>query len=347
MDIFYYAAREGNFGDDLNQWLWASLWPEITSPAHGPALLVGIGTILGKKIPEKAEAWPKYVLGSGVGYDPLPHYDSSWHFLAVRGPISAKLLGLKPEVAITDSALLLRALPQYQKEPKTRSGVVFMPHLSAAEAGRWAEVCAQAGITYLDPRWDSKVLLEKIQSAELVLADAMHAAICADVLRTPWIPLCTSHEISTFKWKDWTLSLNVPYHPTDLPPSCVAEALRNMLYPFFHTPARLPAAQVAQWNDEEALKVLCEHHHLLHVQKKSGIVSYTLLRGFGFSIRRLRQIFFPFIDSWLIQRAAKKLRACAALPPVLSTTKRQNQALNDLKKAFERMKTAVRKTSNS
>lgn len=36
----------------------------------------------------------------------------------------------------------------------------------------------------------------------MVLADAMHAAIIADAMRVPWLPLITSPQINTFKWLD-------------------------------------------------------------------------------------------------------------------------------------------------
>ena len=41
----------------------------------------------------------------------------------------------------------------------------------------------------------------------------MHAAIVADTLRVPWVPLMTSSDINSFKWLDWTQSMRVPYQP--------------------------------------------------------------------------------------------------------------------------------------
>lgn len=27
MKLYYYESKEGNFGDDLNRWLWDSIFP--------------------------------------------------------------------------------------------------------------------------------------------------------------------------------------------------------------------------------------------------------------------------------------------------------------------------------
>jgi succinoglycan biosynthesis protein ExoV len=247
MKVFYYKDKKGNFGDDLNEWLWKEILPDLCEEKDDGKLLVGIGTILGLELPKGK--WQKKVIGSGVGYGPLPSIDESWEFLAVRGPLSARALSLDPKIAVTDSAALLRTLPRYSTPRPSRKGVVFMPHISASP-GKWEKACEIAGITYLSPRWDSKLLLEKIANAELVLADAMHAAICADTLRVPWVPLATSDEISTFKWVDWTLSLDLPYRPIYLSASSVLEWLRHKTHFFLGYPQRVPYPIIEEINKD-------------------------------------------------------------------------------------------------
>ena len=63
MKLCYYHDNEGNFGDDLNAWLWPKLLPGVIqgTAKHGDeyyeennreaALLYGIGTILDQRIP--------------------------------------------------------------------------------------------------------------------------------------------------------------------------------------------------------------------------------------------------------------------------------------------------------
>jgi succinoglycan biosynthesis protein ExoV len=175
------------------------------------------------------------VLGSGVGYDILPDDvgGPSWKILAVRGPLTAKVLGLPADKAVTDAAALLRLLPECKPLPESeRAGVVFMPHCSTLADGNWERVCALAGVTFLDPFEDSEKMVQRIRRAKLVIADAMHAAIVADALRVPWIPVALSPQSNTFKWLDWTRSLGLPYEPVYLGASSALEAIGNFSYRF-------------------------------------------------------------------------------------------------------------------
>lgn len=226
MKIFYYKDPAGNFGDDLNDWIWEALAPGIWNE-NAPTNFSGIGTIIGPTMPE-AKSW--VVFSSGAGYGPAPtgFGQSGWNLVCVRGPLTAKVLSLDSKLVVSDGAMLLSQVPGLAPLPDSeRHGVVFMPHHHALYTGAWKEVCARAGIEYLDPRADSRATLERIRSAKLVVADAMHAAITADALRVPWIPVTTSREISTFKWLDWTLSLDMPYEPVALPQSTTAESVRS------------------------------------------------------------------------------------------------------------------------
>lgn len=227
MKLHYFRSRHGNFGDDLNGWLWPELLPGVWDNGEDGITFVGVGTILNKLVPDSRL---KLVLGSGVGYAPLPTglHDGSWDILAVRGPLSARAAGLPEAKAVTDGAILLSYLPGLVKRPEERAGdVVFVPHVSSAETGGWEEICAELNITYIDPRWDFHKVFALIGGAKLVLADAMHAAIIADTFRVPFVPLVSSREISSFKWMDWTLSMELPYRPIRLPASSLAESARD------------------------------------------------------------------------------------------------------------------------
>ena len=47
MKLYYYRATQGNFGDDLNSWLWEELVPGRWSDEDDGELFCGIGTIIG------------------------------------------------------------------------------------------------------------------------------------------------------------------------------------------------------------------------------------------------------------------------------------------------------------
>jgi succinoglycan biosynthesis protein ExoV len=224
--LHYYKSTAGNFGDDINLWLWDRLLPGCWNEQDG-IRFAGIGTIITQTMPP-ARSW--IVLGSGAGYGPPPEGfgGPGWSIMSVRGPLSAHVLHLPADKVVTDGALLVNQLPEYQPLPESeRTGIVFVPHHQALEAGAWPEVCRRAGVNYIDPRNESKAVIDSLRRARLVIADSMHAAIIADAVRVPWVPVATSLEINTFKWIDWTQSMDVPYEPIRLPASTVAESIRS------------------------------------------------------------------------------------------------------------------------
>ena len=232
MKLHYFRSPHGNFGDDLNAWLWPELLPGVWDDGSDGITFVGVGTILNRLVPQTRL---KIVLGSGVGYSPLPDnlHDGSWNVLGIRGPLSARAAGLPAKAVVTDGAILLGTIDGLVKPDSARTGdVVYVPHVSSTETGAWEDVCARLGITYIDPRWDFHRVFALIGNARLVLTEAMHGAIVADTLRVPFVPLVSSREISSFKWMDWTLSMGLPYRPIRLPASSLLDVARDQLVTF-------------------------------------------------------------------------------------------------------------------
>jgi succinoglycan biosynthesis protein ExoV len=212
MKLFYYKDPVGNFGDDLNPWIWYSLAPELFDDDDAN-VLVGIGTLINSRAPA---APTKYVFGSGVGYHQLPVIDDKWQFYCVRGPLSAQRLGLDKSMAITDPALLLTEIVPRRPVPQTGM-VSFMPHHGSVGFADWKDLCRQAGINYIDPATDINEVLFQIRQSRLVIAEAMHAAIVADAFRVPWIAVACYDHILDFKWDDWCQSLQMPYTSHKIP----------------------------------------------------------------------------------------------------------------------------------
>lgn len=224
----YYYDRHANFGDGMNAWLWPRLLPGCFDADDGISFS-GIGTIIGPEMPP-ARHW--IVFSSGVGYGGVPpgFGGSGWSIVAVRGPLSAAALGLEAKTAITDGAILLASLPEYAPlSEHERAGVIFIPHHQTDGDADWQEVCRRAGVEYLPARLDSREVIGRIRGAKLVLAEAMHAAIVADTMRVPWVPITGSPQVNSFKWLDWTRSLGMPYQPIALPPANLASALRHRM----------------------------------------------------------------------------------------------------------------------
>ncbi|MFT3965880.1 MAG: polysaccharide pyruvyl transferase family protein [Sphingobium sp.] len=240
MKLYYYQAPEGNFGDDLNGWLWEELVPGIWDKDDG-SVFCGIGTIIGNEMPAASRVT---VFSSGIGYRPPPtdFATSRWKVLALRGPLTARILN-QPEHAVADGALLLSTLPRLAPVPQSeRRGVIFIPHYEAMTEGAWDHACLLAGVTLVDPRSSAHEVIDRIRHSRLVIADSMHAAIIADAMRVPWVPVVSSQRINSFKWLDWTLSLDLPYEPTPLPAISLSAAYGSAVQPLYGRGYRLRRA---------------------------------------------------------------------------------------------------------
>ena len=224
----YYFTQSSNFGDSLNGWLWQRLLPRAWD-TDDDTYFAGIGTIINVNMPAAAR-W--IVFGSGVGYGGLPaHFGGpKWNVMALRGPLSTAVLGLPAGASVTDGAMLLATLPELSPLASAeRQGVVFVPHFEAERGAAWRLACRKAGVEYIDPLGDSRAIIARIRRARLVIAEAMHAAIVADALRVPWVPVVSSPQVSTFKWLDWTRSMELPYEPVSLRPSSTQAQLRDAM----------------------------------------------------------------------------------------------------------------------
>lgn len=214
---YHIPPKSPNFGDELNVWLWEQLIPDILDDDESVAF-VGIGTLLNSLLPDRIpNARRVIIFGSGAGYNtPLEAIDDSWTIYCVRGPLSAKALGLSPELALTDGAALIRRL--YKPTAAKVHRFSYMPHFTQSESGNkvWPSICQQIGFGYIDARWPRERVLEAISQTEVLLTEAMHGAIIADALRVPWIPICTTSRVLSFKWQDWSASVGLEYRPSQL-----------------------------------------------------------------------------------------------------------------------------------
>lgn len=224
MKICYYHDSEGNFGDDLNAWMWPRLLPDLFNGTckHGqeyyddnndePALFYGIGTILDERIPSKPQ---KYIAGVGTGYFAPPVIDDSYNVYFVRGPKTAQKLGLDPSLGIGDPAILLRELLKKPENP--RHGTSLIMHCDTAKTGYWKRIADRLGIHHIDPRsTDPLKVINELIASEYVITESLHGAIIADAYNIPWCPITTMPSINQFKWHDWCETINIDYQPAPL-----------------------------------------------------------------------------------------------------------------------------------
>jgi hypothetical protein len=218
MRLEHFKAPAGNFGDDLNAWLWPRLFPEAFNAEDGTHF-IGIGSILDERfanLPGK-----KIVFGTGArSRRTAVSLDPSWEIRFVRGPLTAAALGLEPASAITDGAAALALLPKVKHDPPASGrGLGLMPHFHSMTQANWEAICSDAGLTLIDPRWSVERVLASLCSVDRLITEAMHGAIVADLFRIPWVRI-TCHsilretpEVAEFKWRDWGDSLRVATAP--------------------------------------------------------------------------------------------------------------------------------------
>ncbi len=206
-----YCDRLRNFGDAMNPWLWERLLPGRFD-ADAASLFIGVGTLLSDQLPARPTKW---VVGAGCGYGDAPRVDDRWRIVCVRGPLTARRLGIDASLALTDPAVLVPEL--WRARPRSRSGVLFMPHHMNARQADWRAIAGAAGLGYVCPEDDTQSVIRQINGAQLLVTEALHGAIVADALRVPWIAVNSSRHVLQFKWEDWCASVGLPYAPVALP----------------------------------------------------------------------------------------------------------------------------------
>jgi succinoglycan biosynthesis protein ExoV len=241
MDLIYYKDPHGNFGDDLNEWIWDHLLPGWQTWDHSTALM-GVGTLLNKKRLDALRDRKLLIVGSGVGYGsvPAPPLPAGWDVRSVRGPQSARLLGLPETTGLLDPAIMISDFAEYSAI-KTAGPPIFIPHHKSIGRLDWATACRKAGLRFVSPREASKDVIRQIAAAPLVIGESMHAAIIADSFRVPWIPVMISQWFNAAKWNDWAESLAVDLTITPLFPQldAIGRLLRS------RAPARTPDPEAA------------------------------------------------------------------------------------------------------
>lgn len=241
MQLFYWGHKK-NFGDDLNVWLWDELLPNYKE-VHPDKYLVGVGSILDLAAVNLAEEKAIVIGAGGYSKDLRNFGPKSWDVRAVRGPITAKRMGLSHDKAVIDPATLI---PLYFDFPQVQNGgVVFVPHWTSENTSlSLREQCIKADIEYVSPCGDSMSIVTKIASASLVIAESMHAAIIADSFGIPWHAVSTGNvDFNKTKWDDWGDSVGEKVIYRSIFPFSQSLTLsRRVSRKFFGFPVELPHA---------------------------------------------------------------------------------------------------------
>jgi len=210
--ILKYYNETKNFGDLLNPLIFNYFLPEFFDE-DPTSLFLGIGTILGLER-GNTETRKIVVFSSGFGfgdaftYGEIPVIDERYDIICLRGPLTAKVLRQNISLAISDGALLLNHM-NFPAQPKKYRYSYIPHHVSEGMFDSWDEIADAAGLHFISPQNDVIDVIRQIQQTEILITEAMHGAIIADIFRTPWIPVKAYSHINEFKWQDWTMSVNI------------------------------------------------------------------------------------------------------------------------------------------
>lgn len=213
MNLIYYKSKEGNFGDDLNPFIWEKLLGDF---ATYPTELdfVGIGSIFDERLQDSINK--KIIFGAGIRdflFDPK-NLNIVKELSFVRGPISAKATSLD---YITDTAYALALIKEYPLLLKTQKKykISYIPYFEQVEGLDWSLFKMMTGYNVILPNQDIETILSDIAASEKIITSAMHGAIVADILRIPWLRLKFAKQgnepslTSELKWNDWMMSMGI------------------------------------------------------------------------------------------------------------------------------------------
>lgn len=216
MKIIAVKLKDGNFGDGLNQVLWHQLLPNLDEIRDDHAIM-GIGT-MGVGIEKNAKPLPPsaktiHVFGSGAYEFARPDLiDERFKFHFVRGPLTGERWGC-PEKALVDGAALIMHSPLKDVPAAARTlKVGYIPHHFSDRCANFESICQMAGLKFIGTAGTTvEEFIAKVKSCDLIITEALHGSIIADLFRKPWLPVTSGRHIYDFKWQDWFRSVEVQH----------------------------------------------------------------------------------------------------------------------------------------
>ncbi len=221
MKYVYFKSELGNFGDDLNPWLWPQLFGKQVHIAD--ANFFGVGSILHAENSHLKRLSNERKIVFGTGIRPSNLYknlslDETWDVRFLRGPYSARYLDNRYKY-ISDAAYAVRQLESFSEILNTpkKYEVSLMPYFHSMNYFNWKKISNHLGYNFISPHSENGVknTLKEIAASKYLITEAMHGAILADALRTPWkrfvltTPYTEGGRISDFKWNDWLNSIDI------------------------------------------------------------------------------------------------------------------------------------------
>jgi hypothetical protein len=221
-----YWSSYPNFGDLLTPAILGryGFAPEL-SKDPATADVVSTGSLL-QCVPED---YTGMVLGTGLIAD-TPRRFPDATILAVRGVLTARLIGAPPDVVLADPGLLASMF--FKRPPSKRHALGLVPHYVDIDN---PVVCALARkypreIKVIDVRREPEPVFRDIAACESILSSSLHGLITADSfgIQNAWVGLSDKVIGDGFKFHDYFSSIGIRHEPCKLDGSESVTALRSL-----------------------------------------------------------------------------------------------------------------------
>lgn len=143
--------------------------------------------------------------------------------LGIRGPLSARVLGLAGDTPVGDPALLLPLIYQPKQSRRTLGRTAFVPHVYEVIKASEPELLARSGAhVIVSPLIVGNVdavedFIDQICSSDFVVTSSLHGAVIAAAYGVPFSFFDCGHVDVPFKWRDFSSSIGVgAYFPRSI-----------------------------------------------------------------------------------------------------------------------------------
>ena len=205
----YWCAREKDGRRNFGDWMSPELVRELSGRdvAYARARwadLVAVGSVLERLTTtwwnKRVHVWGTGLMHAGRPMPPRHHYH------AVRGRLTAALLGRSDIPALGDPGLLVdRLLPGFADVPKQWDFGVVPHHTEQRHPGMDALLARLPGARLVDITAPTPAFLRELAACRFVLSSSLHGLITADAFRVPnaWITISNELRGGSFKFEDY------------------------------------------------------------------------------------------------------------------------------------------------
>ncbi len=226
LKLFWYR-KVRNFGDAISPVITAYVSGRpVVWASRAEAELFGLGSLIemiaASHRDPRADGTRPWIWGTGCMTRDVPAFLENVRVAALRGPLSAEILGLETR-DLGDPGLLIADALDHWPERTDRIGLI--PHLSKVADPAWQALAADhPRLTLIDVTGpDPLEVVRQIASCAHVISSSLHGLITADAYGIPntWLDPAYNHVAPQLKFRDYARSVGRqlfdPLDPAEIP----------------------------------------------------------------------------------------------------------------------------------